>query len=230
MTRFRAKNPEGAVFADRDGNEITITTISLDSVGTNGGLTDPSRRSPAAERNAAAGKDEAEATGEGGSKEGTHREPRPDVLRVWGTYDEHVAHGRQEFNAKRRKIIEAALKVRPVETCCAAVVGLSVSPHHNGENPQQMKYLDIRYALRGNSQRGESNEERIDRMAALAPGGESEQLPRKVEIRLDNIRRHIASGGAFEPTRARDSEQELYTMGWQVEKLDGPPWAHVFRR
>lgn len=45
---------------------------------------------------------------------------------------------------------------------------MSRSPHHNGQNDTGKRYLDIRYALRGNSHRGESIEERIDAMAELA--------------------------------------------------------------
>jgi hypothetical protein len=58
--------------------------------------------------------------------------------------------------------------VRDVEQCKLAITGLSKSPHHNGQNEHGVRYLDIRYALRGNGTRGETHEERIDRMAALA--------------------------------------------------------------
>lgn len=75
---------------------------------------------------------------------------------------------RPTLEAKRTRIIRQALKVRPADVILDAITGLSRSPHHNGENQQGTSYLDIRYALRGNGQRGETDEERIDRMAALA--------------------------------------------------------------
>lgn len=72
-----------------------------------------------------------------------------------------------KFDDTRRKIVAAALAVRDAEQCKVAITGLSRSPHHNGQNDQGTRYIDIRYALRGIGGRGETHEERIDRMAAL---------------------------------------------------------------
>jgi hypothetical protein len=93
-------------------------------------------------------------------------EPSPEVAEVWSLYGQLISSKRQ-LGPKQHKDIERALKVRDLATVKWAVVGLSRSPHHNGQNDQGTKYLDIRYALRGNGARGESNEERIDRMAEL---------------------------------------------------------------
>lgn len=72
------------------------------------------------------------------------------------------------FNPKRKRIIVNALKVRSLDAVLKALDGLRVSPFHNGENSDQRKYLDIRYALSGNQRTGESIEERIDAMGANA--------------------------------------------------------------
>lgn len=87
---------------------------------------------------------------------------------VWEHYVETFNARRQELNVQRRRIIEKALERHTVEECCQAITGLSRSPHHNGQNEQRIKYLDIRYALKGNGARGESNDERIAKMAQLA--------------------------------------------------------------
>lgn len=105
-------------------------------------------------------------------EEGTSSPKAPSRLdeRVEAIWQHFVSifDSRAELNAQRRRVIENALKVATVEECCRAITGLSRSPHHNGQNDQQRKYLDIRYALRGNGQRGESNAERIAAMGELA--------------------------------------------------------------
>jgi hypothetical protein len=87
--------------------------------------------------------------------------------RVWAHYV-NLFGTHYKLNDMRKRMIDNALKVRSEERCIQAVSGLRLSPFHNGENDQRKKYLDIRYALKGNSARGESNDERIDKMAALA--------------------------------------------------------------
>ncbi len=91
---------------------------------------------------------------------------------IWAYYLDAIYPGRRgrlpSFNEKRRGIVAAALAVRDAETCKLAIDGLARSDYHHGANEQGTTYLDIRYALRGNGNRAESNEERIDRMAASA--------------------------------------------------------------
>jgi hypothetical protein len=103
------------------------------------------------------------------------REPSPAVAEVWALYSQLVS-SKRTFGPKQRADIERALKVRDLASVKWAVVGLSRSPHHNGHNDSGTKYLDIRYALRGNGARGESNEERVDRMAEIGRAGGA-QLP-----------------------------------------------------
>lgn len=145
-----AINADG-FFVDRDGNTLgRLTSFTLDVSG--GGL----KGGASVELS----KD----------KKNPPKPPADDgVQRVWDEYVELFDAGRQTLNAHRRRDITNALKLRPIATVLKALHGLRISPHHNGENERRTQYLDIRYALRGNSRLGESPEERIDKMAALAP-------------------------------------------------------------
>jgi hypothetical protein len=92
-----------------------------------------------------------------------------DVGKVWAHYQATVPNGsRYALNATRRGIIERALKVRDVEACCRAIEGLAGSKHH-----LEGGYMDIRYALRGKPRDGESDDERIDKMASKATAAAS---------------------------------------------------------
>jgi hypothetical protein len=154
------------------------------------------------------------------------KEVEPEVLEAWAHYVAVMKAERQDLNAVRIRIIRAALKVRSVAECMRAIDGLRVSPHHNGQNDQRQKYLDIRYALKGNSARGESDDERIDKMGELAPAhGLSPNLPRKVAIRLDNYQRYIASGRTREERRSLESKAELEEMGYTVTPVEEAPWV-----
>jgi hypothetical protein len=159
-----------------------------------------------------------------------------EIQEVWTTYLE-ATKKRFELNDKRRKIINRALDSAPAETqperlalCKLAVVGLSLSPHHNGENESKTPYLDIRYALKGI--REESDDERIQRMANIARqhgvSGAAQRIdPARVERRLEAVRANRSSGGNFEPDRAAAALAELEEWGFHVELLDQAPWARL---
>lgn len=90
-----------------------------------------------------------------------------DVATVWAHYQRCVPGGnRYTLDPKRERIIRNALAVRPLATVLDAITGLSKSPHHLGQNDRRKKYLGIQYALAGMG--NESNDERIDKMAAKA--------------------------------------------------------------
>lgn len=93
------------------------------------------------------------------------KEIAPEVAEVWALYLQLKGGRERALGDKQQRDIERALKVRDLDTVKRAVAGLFRSPWHTGQNDGGRKYLDIRYALRGNGGRGESNEERIDRMA-----------------------------------------------------------------
>jgi hypothetical protein len=91
-----------------------------------------------------------------------------EVAEVWAHYDALIGKGRRKLRTAQTRDIQRALDVCGIQVVKDAISGLANSPHHNGQNDTGAKYLDIRYALRGNSQRGETPEERIERMAQLA--------------------------------------------------------------
>lgn len=100
---------------------------------------------------------------------------RLDVLEVWAHYQATFPKGasQRSLDPTRRRVIERALKVRSVETVLRAITGLSRSKHH-----RDGAWTDIRYALKGKPREGESDEGRIDMMAAKA-GGPSRAPMRK---------------------------------------------------
>lgn len=103
-----------------------------------------------------------------------------------------------------------ALKVATVEECCAAIDGLAASPHHNGRNEQQKKYLGIRYALKGDTSKGESNDERIGKMA--------EKAGATVDAVLANI---PSAGRAMVRDRQRQVEDMLLHPGDENRRARG---------
>jgi hypothetical protein len=209
-----ARSPQ---YRDDGGQRGNLYTLGLDdppAASRTGGVHDgsgqePKEEPPAEKKPAKAGK-----------------EVEPEVLEVWAHYVRVMKAERQELNTVRVRVIRNALKVRSVAECKRAIDGLRVSPHHNGENDQRQKYLDIRYALKGNSARGESDDERIDKMGELAPShGLAPSLPRKVAIRLDNFQRYIASGRTREERRSLESKAELEEMGYTVTAIEEAPWV-----
>jgi hypothetical protein len=114
--------------------------------------------------------------------------------------------------------------VRSVAECKRAIDGLRVSPHHNGENDAAGEvHSTSGTPSKATAQRGESDDERIDKMGELAPAhGLAPSLPRKVAIRLDNFQRYISSGRTREKRRSLESKAELEEMGYTVTRdLDG---------
>jgi hypothetical protein len=87
-----------------------------------------------------------------------------DRRRVWSHYQATIPNGkRYALTDARRRMIAAALKVRSVEECCAAITGLSRSDYHVDGG-----YLDIKYALRGGGATP-SVESTIDRLREPRP-------------------------------------------------------------
>ena len=152
---------------------IASLTIELDSSGGKGGIRlEPSSRvalsSNAEESQALALSSNVQETllPDGGVGEAT------DEAKVWAHYQRVIPSGSlYQLDNKRKAIIRNALKVRPLAQVLRAIDGLAVSPHHNGQNDRRKKYLGIRYALQGIG--GESNDERIDKMAEIASSAES---------------------------------------------------------
>lgn len=155
-------------------------------------------------------------------------EPGPAVQEVWGHYVKVFGATRMKLDEPRRRIIRNALKVRSVAECCKAIDGLYVSPFHNGDNDRRTKYLGIAYALKGRN--GESVDERIDKMAELAPvnAGSSTIDPVKIERRLEAIRLNVRNA-AFEPERAKEAKRQLEEWGFIVTTMKDPPFVELSR-
>lgn len=88
--------------------------------------------------------------------------PSPE-LQVWEHWLKATASA-QKLDSTRRGIIRNALKLRSVEQCCEAIDGLVNDPWWRTNRPR----LELRYALRGNHAKGESDEDRIDKMREKA--------------------------------------------------------------
>lgn len=176
------------------------------------------------------------------SEEPSNRTPsarESEIQEVWNTYLKATGKTKMELNDKRRKHINNALDVALADDQAGrlakvklAVIGLSVSPHHNGENDTKTPYLDIRYALRGI--KDESDDERIEKMAALGaqtrlPTGGPAIDPVRVERRLEAIRANRSSGGSHEPQRAAQAVRELEAWGYRIVTIPQAPWARLER-
>jgi hypothetical protein len=86
--------------------------------------------------------------------------PSP-IEEVWAHFQAVIPNGaRWRLDDRRRTVIRNALKVRSVEQCKGAIDWLATSSWHNGENPQQKKYLDVEFPLGG--RKGESPDAVID--------------------------------------------------------------------
>lgn len=111
------------------------------------------------------------------------------IARIWAVYQRVVAGAtRRVLDATTITVIRNALKVRDEEACIAAIIGLSKSAFHNGDNDRRKKYLGIRYALKGNQQTGETADERIDKMAGIASSAKDDLLAGVPSAGRDMIR------------------------------------------
>lgn len=139
------------------------------------------------------------------NKENTPLTPRQ---RIWAYYQE-LFGTRYELTPVRVRVIDYALKVRDEERIKRAIYGLRHSRFHNGDNADGKKYLDIRYAIGGNSQKRRDADEWIDHMAEAAdafdaqtqvedaspiPTNYDESIQAMLRTALSNFRRALADG------------------------------------
>jgi hypothetical protein len=68
--------------------------------------------------------------------------------RVFDHWRSEFRHPKAVLDAKRRKVIAAALASFDEATVCSAISGYKLSPHHMGENDQRTVYDDIGLLLR----------------------------------------------------------------------------------
>lgn len=70
------------------------------------------------------------------------------VARVFAHWRETHGHQRARLDAKRRKLIHAALKNYSEADLCQSITGYLNSPHHMGQNDRNTKFDDIELFLR----------------------------------------------------------------------------------
>ena len=168
--------------------------------------------------------------------------PEREVGRIWSYYVEVIPSNRR-LDDKRKRIILNALHVMCQTHGCTlekaealvkrAVLGLSRSPHHNGDNEQRRTYLEIRYALKGIG--NESDDERIEKAitwAAIYGERRNGTDPAKVERWLDEVRYHLGKraidpGATAGRDRAIEAYRKLAAAGYKLERLGRPPYVRV---
>ena len=235
-------DPNSGLLLDRDGNPLgRVVALTIDSsMGGMGGKTSlPSLTSTAEGRDVEEG-----GVGGGPARPTPSQLERDAVQRVWDYYLE-VVPSRRRFDDKRKRIVTNALRTtKAVHQCTLeeaerlvkrAVLGLSRSPHHNGDNEQRQTYLEIRYALKGIGD--ESDDERIEKAitwAAIYETASNGLDPAKVERWLDDVRYHLGKR-AIDPQatagreRALEAYRKLTAAGFTMERLSKPPYARVTR-
>lgn len=154
---------------------------------------------------------------------------REAASRVWAYYLE-VIPSQRTLDSKRERIIRNAIRLVGEEATKRAVLGLSRSPHHNGQNEQRKTYLEIRYALKGIGD--ESDEERIAKAQGWAheyrAGRAGEPFePAKRERLTDEISYTLGLSHHPEKERAKAAWRELTSAGYAITRLSTRPWVRV---
>jgi hypothetical protein len=106
-----------------------------------------SRKQPVTTCNESLRQSEAESEG---NKNKTYVEPRrsTEVSEVFAHWQTVWKHPQAKLDAKRQRVISAALKLYPAEQLCTAISGYLNSPHHTGQNDRNTVYDDIEIFLR----------------------------------------------------------------------------------
>lgn len=154
---------------------------------------------------------------------------REAIDRVWAYYHE-VIPNRRVLDDKRKRHIRNAINLVGEDGTKRAILGISRSPWHNGENEQRKKYLDLHYALRGKGD--ESDDERIEKAmtwAAVHAPGQSLLSQAQVDRYLDDVRYTMSLPHHPERDRGVESLRKLRAAGFTLIKLDKAPWARLER-
>lgn len=150
------------------------------------------------------------------------------VADVWAYYLAKLP-SRRQLGAKQRRQITNALKVRSIDEIKLAIDGLAASPHHNGINDRNTKYLELHYAI---VPRGvESTEERIDKAISWNQRNvNSASMEEHTRDRLlEEVRFTQGLPHHPEAQRAEDAVKQLEAAGFKVTLLDALPWARLER-
>lgn len=155
---------------------------------------------------------------------------REAVVRVWTYWIQISGKKKQRLDSKRERMIRNALQLVGEDGTKLALLGLTRSPHHRGENEQRKAYLEIRYALRGLGD--ESDDERIEKAitwAAVHAPGQSHLSQAQVDRYLSDVRYTLSLPHRPERERGKESWLKLTAAGFKVIQLDRAPWARLER-
>lgn len=229
-TRYTIDAESGHLI-DRDGNSLgRVVGITLDSapLGGRGVKSVGSASTSTAEGTASV------RGVEGGTRPTASRLEQAAVARIW-RYWKEISGKAQKLDSKRERIIRNAIRLVGEEATMQALLGLTRSPHHRGQNEQRKQYMEVRYALKGIGD--ESDDERIEKAISWAAMYATDLAPvdtAKVERWLDEVREFVGRQ-AIDPSsttgrdRAVEAYRKLAAAGFRVTKLDRPPWARVSR-
>lgn len=79
---------------------------------------------------------------------GKHAAPPGDVEQVFDHWRQVWKHPRAQLDPKRKRAIQAALKLYPLADLCKSISGYRNSPHHRGENERKTPFDDVELFLR----------------------------------------------------------------------------------
>lgn len=144
----------------------------------------------------------------------------PPVEVVFAAWQESTGKPQAKLDAKRRRVIQAALATYPVEDVLDAVRGWRHSPHHRGENDRGTVYNDLGLLLRDAS--------RIEQFRDLERDGPTRPRrtdvgPRRVPDPDQDARRRAGPSGRVDPY----SGQMLNPDGSKRFNDDGTPMMSV---
>lgn len=155
------------------------------------------------------------------------------IARCWAYFFE-IFPGKRErpIDSTSKGLIRNALKLVGEDATKRALLGLSRSPFHQGQNEQRKKYQELRHALKGKQRDGESDAERIERAitwaAEYAPGAQNVDSA-KVHRWLADVQYTRSLPHRPERERAKESYRKLVAAGFKVVQLDAPPWVRLER-
>jgi hypothetical protein len=151
------------------------------------------------------------------------------IARVW-TYWKETSGKNQKLDAKRERFIRNSIRLVGEDATKLALLGLTRSPHHRGENEQRRPYMEVRYALKGLG--NESDDERIEKAilwAAVNAPDRVEVDPAKVQRRLDELRYTLSRPHRPERERGEEAYRWLKAHGFKIVQLDRAPFARLER-
>lgn len=226
MSKLRFTSKDGAAtFVDRDGNELVITSITFESVGTIGGGVDVLHR-PAPEEDenhpvSPTPPPEPSLFDAGGSE-------APDPIEdVWAHYVATMEPRDTALHQAERAVIRDALKVATPVELKRAITACRGSDFHMGRNERGRKYNRLSNIIKG-KRGGRTTREQIDFFLDMLasdhlPSGLTSEGAAKVARLKDEVRRGVGQG------EARRKLRDEYGIESEFVEREGRPGVWTFR-